>query len=247
MTSDLLTLLFAAGAVGAAPLAVSGPGASCPNDMRIVQGTHHEQVQRLCLDYRKSKCWSFLPGLVMMEPRRTPVSACMDIYEWPNTEGANPTVMMSYVEAEAACASRGKRMCSEVEWELACEGPEHRPWPYGWKQRKGVCNSDKPYRHYDETKINSHARAVRNAEARRLWQGAASGAFAACESSFGVRDLVGNVEEWVATSRPEWPYRSSLKGGYWSKAHSGCRGTNERHGPQFRFYEIGFRCCKEPS
>jgi hypothetical protein len=53
------------------------------------------------------------------------------------------------------------------------------------------------------------------------------------------------VEEWVVTSRPEWPHRSSLKGGYWSKPWAGCRGTNERHAPAFRFYEIGFRCCKD--
>ncbi|XYH93877.1 hypothetical protein ACMHYB_39410 [Sorangium sp. So ce1128] len=36
------------------------------------------------------------------------------------------------------------------------------------------------------------------------------------------------------------------KGGYWSKPWAGCRGTNDSHGPMFRFYEIGFRCCKDP-
>ncbi len=68
-----------------------------------------------------------------------------------------------------------------------------------------------------------------------------------CTSAFGISDLVGNVEEWVQTSRAEWKYPSSLKGGYWSKPWSGCRGTNDSHGPMFRFYETGFRCCAEPS
>ncbi|XYI04033.1 SUMF1/EgtB/PvdO family nonheme iron enzyme [Sorangium sp. So ce1128] len=66
--------------------------------------------------------------------------------------------------------------------------------------------------------------AVRAAETQRLWQGEPSGSYPACVSPYGVVDLVGNVEEWVSTSRPEWPHRSSLKGGYWSKPWAGCRG-----------------------
>ena len=58
--------------------------------------------------------------------------------------------------------------------------------------------------------------------------------------------MTGNGEEWVLTSCPEWANESSLKGGYWSKPWAGCRGTNDSHGPQFRFYEVGFRCCKDP-
>lgn len=237
-TESLLTLLLLAAAAPTQP--------TCPADMRLVEGVHHEEVQRVCLDYRKTRCWSFLPGLMLLEPRRTTVRTCMDRYEWPNTKGENPEVMMRFVEAEKACVSKGKRLCSEFEWEVACEGAERRPWPYGWQQREGVCNSDKMYRFYDEPKLNSSNAAIRDREVRRLWQGAPSGSFPRCESPSGIMDMVGNVEEWVTTSRPQWPHRSSLKGGYWSKKHTGCRGTNESHGPQFRYYEIGFRCCAEP-
>jgi formylglycine-generating enzyme required for sulfatase activity len=226
--------------------AAAAPKSACPADMVPVEGLHHEQVQRICDDYRASKCWSFLPGLVMLEPRRTPIRACMDRYEWPNKKGATPEVMVRFVEAEQRCTSVEKRLCSEFEWELACEGPRHLPWPYGWAQEPGACNSDKPYRAYSDKKISSSDAMVRAGEVKRLWQGAPSGSHPRCVSPFGAVDLVGNVEEWVSTSRPEWPFRSSLKGGYWSKAYSGCRGTNERHGPRFRYYEIGFRCCKDP-
>jgi formylglycine-generating enzyme required for sulfatase activity len=220
---------------------------ACPPDMRLVEGVHHENLLRLCTDWRQGHCFSIFPGLVAREPRETPIRTCMDTYEWPNRAGAEPVVMLRFVEAEAACASAGKRLCTEFEWELACEGPEATPWPYGWKQTPGACNSDKPYRPMSEARLASNDPAVREAETRRGWQGEPSGSRPACVSAYGVYDLTGNVEEWVTTSRPEWAFRSSLKGGYWSKPWAGCRGTNDSHGPQFRFYEVGFRCCKDPS
>lgn len=225
--------------------APAGQGA-CPADMRLVQGVHHEYVQRLCTDWRSGHCYSMFPGLLAQEPRVTAVHTCMDTYEWPNRAGALPVVMVRFVEAEAACASAGKRLCTEFEWEMACEGPETRPWPYGWRYDPGKCNTEKPYRPVSEAALASNDAAVRAAATQRAWQGEASGSHPACVSSHGVADLTGNVEEWVVTSRPEWPYRSSLKGGYWSKPWVGCRGTNDSHGPQFRFYEVGFRCCKDP-
>jgi formylglycine-generating enzyme required for sulfatase activity len=219
----------------------------CPADMVLVEGVHHEEVQRLCIRYEKGRCWSFQPGLVLYEPGHTPVRACVDRHEWPNEAGERPVVMAKFTEAEESCKSAGKRLCTEAEWELACEGPRMQPWPYGWAQDAEACNSVKTYRPYDEQKLVSGDAAVRAAEVARLWQGEPSGSRPRCVSPFGVADMVGNVEEWVVTSRPEWPYRSGLKGGFWSKAWAGCRGTNERHAPGFRFYEIGFRCCKDPA
>jgi formylglycine-generating enzyme required for sulfatase activity len=221
--------------------------AECPDDMRLIEGVHHEQLERICVDYRNGKCWGFFPNLAMMEPRHTQIATCMDLYEWPNQKGKRPQVMMSFIEAEKMCAAKGKRMCTEFEWELACEGPQHRPWPWGWERRGDVCNNDKRYRAFSIEKVSSSDKQVRDREVARIWQGAPSGAYPECKTHAGVMDMVGNVEEWVATSRKEWPHRSSLKGGYWSKQWAGCRGTNDSHSPQFRFYEIGFRCCRAPS
>jgi hypothetical protein len=241
----LAQLLGAASAsVPAAPPPPSSAG--CPADMRLVEGVHHEFIQRLCTSYHADHCFAFLPGFVAYEPRETPIHVCMDTYEWPNRAGVVPAVMDRFVDAEAKCASAGKRLCSEFEWEQACEGPDTLPYPYGYKQIPGACNSDKVYRPVSEAKLASNNSAVWEAETKRAWQGEPAGAYPACVSAYGVFDLAGNAEEWVTTSRPEWPFRSGLKGGYWSKPWAGCRGTNERHGPQFRFYEVGFRCCKDP-
>ena len=244
----LLDLLFALGSPAPSVPAPPPPNdlSACPGDMRLVEGTHYEDIQRLCVDWRGDHCYAIFPGLLAEEPRATPVRVCMDVYEWPNRKGDLPAVMDRFVEAEAKCADAGKRLCTEFEWETACEGPRTLPWPYGYKRDGAACNTEKRYRTVSEAKLASADPRVREAETSRLFQGEPLGAFPACVSAYGVMDLVGNVEEWVATSRPEWPYRSSLKGGYWSKPWAGCRGTNESHGPQFRFYEVGFRCCKDP-
>ncbi len=243
LESVLAQLLTAAPAGGAAAPA----GGTCPDGMRLVRGVHSDQVQRVCDELHQGHCFSFLPGLAAREGRETPVSTCMDEYEWPNRAGAKPVVMLRYVEAEERCRSAGKRMCTEVEWELACEGPSASPFPYGWRFDPNACNSAKPYKPVSEAKLLSEDPEVRGREVKRVWQGEPSGSHPACVSSFGVVDLVGNVEEWVATSRPEWTWRSSLKGGFWAKPWAGCRGTNDSHGPMFRFYEVGFRCCRDPA
>lgn len=229
------------------PLAALPATAGCPEDMVLVEGTHYEYVQRVCTDFRGGHCWSYYPGAIALEPRETRVRTCMDRYEWPNKKGSLPVVMRRFVEAEAECASAGKRLCTEFEWEMACEGPFTLPFPYGQAQDPRACNVSKRYKPVSERALLSGNVKVRAAETQRVWQGDPSGSFPACMSPYGVIDMVGNVEEWVSTSRPEWPYRSSLKGGYWSKPWAGCRGTNDSHGPMFRFYEIGFRCCKDPA
>ncbi len=237
ITGSLLSLL----AIPKAP--ASSP---CPSDMAHVAGDHVEDLQRVCTEKRfGNKCFAFAPGLLFGEGARTALDVCVDRFEWPNRAGALAEVMVSYLEAEAACASVDKRLCTEYEWELACEGAVPSPWPYGWSRERGACNNDKTFRAYDEQKLASPDAEVKTREVLRLMQAEPSGSFARCESAFGVKDQIGNVEEWVRTSRAAWPYRSSLKGGYWSKPWSGCRGTNESHSPGFRYYQTGFRCCRD--
>ncbi len=220
---------------------------TCPDGMALVQGTHFEIVQRLCIDHRGPGCFAFFPGLNAVEGIATRIETCMDRYEWPNKKGELPAVNVSFRSAKARCEKVHKRLCTELEWELACEGESLSPFPYGDVQEEAACVNEKPYLQYDQDKLDSDRPEVVSREVKRLFQGEPSGSRPRCTSAFGISDLVGNVEEWVQTSRAEWKYPSSLKGGYWSKPWSGCRGTNDSHGPMFRFYETGFRCCAEPS
>ena len=226
-----------------------GPSAACPADMRLVEGTHYDEVEHLCVDPRSDRkdthCFAYQEGLSAFEGAATPVRVCMDRFEAPNLRGAKPFVMKSFDQGRRWCEARGKRMCSEQEWELACEGSDARPWVYGWTNDKRACNSDKAWRQYDVQKLYKNGDDEQTKEIERLWQGLPSGTLATCVSPFGIVDMMGNVEEWVS-SRKGRSHPGSLMGGFWAKPWTGCRGTNDAHEPTFAFYETGFRCCAEP-
>jgi sulfatase modifying factor 1 len=147
---------------------------------------------------------------------------CMDRYEAPNIEGANPMVMQSAVDAIVWCGARGKRLCTEWEWEWACY------------QTGEPCRNDQQWMEWDRKMVSSPS------EVERLWQGAPSGSYPECRTPSGIYDLRGNVEEWVVSPGRDWPY--GLKGGWWAKV-TPCHRINDAHEPEFRFYETGFRCC----
>jgi sulfatase modifying factor 1 len=225
-----------------------GPSPECPQDMRLVRGRHYDEMQHLCVSPRKdakdTHCFEYFPDLSAEEGGVVDVDVCMDMFEAPNVRGKKPLLMKSYEMATDYCAERSKRVCTEQEWEQACEGDEHRPLAYGWKVDLAMCNSGKTWRQFDVKKLYSHDKADVKEETERLDQSEPSGKFATCVSPFGVFDMMGNVEEWV-TSRKGRRYRGALMGGFWSKPWTGCRGTNDAHEEAFTFYETGFRCCAD--
>ncbi|MSP25735.1 MAG: hypothetical protein EXR75_11335 [Myxococcales bacterium] len=223
-----------------------GPSAACPADMRLVEGAHYEHVAHVCLDERKDKkdshCFAYAEDVSVLDGPVTELRVCMDRFEAPNAMGQKPMVMQSFEMAERWCAKRKKRVCSEQEWELACEGPGHRALAYGWSVNVRACNSNKGWRPVDFAAFDGPREGALK-EAGKLWQGTPSGRYASCVSPFGVVDMMGNVEEWVKTrSGRAWP--GALMGGFWAKPWTGCRGTNDAHQPTFAFYETGFRCCR---
>jgi formylglycine-generating enzyme required for sulfatase activity len=177
---------------------------------------------------------------------------CVDRFEAPNRRGARPLVMQSAEDAVAWCAARHKRLCREDEWIEACQGEEHRKYPYGNEHVDGRCNDDKSWRKVDEATLARWPAPEAREHAEALYQAAPSGSKRKCVSEDGVHDLTGNVEEWVVRTREHanpWPYL--LVGCYWAGCYGGgkptCHSTNDAHGPSFRFYETGFRCCKDAS
>ena len=237
--------------IASAPVDTSGdpgPSPDCPSDMRLVTGDHFDEVEHFCLEPKKdtkdTHCYSYWEGETALLGTETQIKVCMDQFEAPNKKGVEPFVMKSYESGKKWCEERHKRMCSEQEWETACEGPDYRPLSYGWAVDKKICNSDKEWRKVD-FKLFDKGGKVADEESKRLWQGAPSGRYVDCVSPFGIFDMQGNVEEWV-TSRASRRYPGSLMGGFWAKPWTGCRGTNDAHQPSFTFYETGFRCCADP-
>lgn len=224
-----------------------GPSARCPSDMRLVEGVHHDDMAHVCQDVRDDSgtehCYRYATGFSLMEGPTTPISVCVDRFEAPNQRGAAPMVMQSYDSATRWCEKRNKRLCTEEEWETACEGAEHLPFAYGWSVNTKLCNSNKGWKKVDfEAFGKGREEALK--ESKRLWQGSPSGRYKTCVSPFGVFDMMGNVEEWV-TSRKTRKHAGALMGGFWAKPWTGCRGTNDAHRTHFAFYETGFRCCKD--
>jgi hypothetical protein len=88
-------------------------------------------------------------------------------------------------------------------------------------------------------------RSTRDAAIERLWQADPIGSHPDCVSPFGAYDMVGNVDEWTDNSQESTAQPSTLNGGYWGPVRNTCRLTTKTHGPEFQFYQIGFRCCSD--
>jgi formylglycine-generating enzyme required for sulfatase activity len=175
---------------------------------------------------------------------------CVDRYEAPNLPGERPLVMESAVLAEQWCKEKGKRLCTEDEWDTACEGPNQSTYPYGDTHVDGQCNDDRTWKVVDEGALNTWPAAAAQNEVEKLWQGSLSGADPGCVSGYGVYDMTGNVEEWVVRTKPHVnSYPHVLKGCYWAGCFGGskptCQSTNPAHADGFMYYETGFRCCAD--
>jgi formylglycine-generating enzyme required for sulfatase activity len=161
-----------------------------------------------------------------------------------------PWVLTSWLQARSLCEKEGKRLCTEDEFNFACEGPEMLPQVNGFDRDPKVCNIDKPYRQPDHTRqLETYEKCLKTdwckAELERLDQRHAIGSVNTCVSWAGVVDMNGNVNEWVELPGKEPPNRSGLKGGWWGPVRNRCRPTVTFHKEFDYGYEAGFRCCKD--
>ena len=169
---------------------------------------------------------------------------CMDVYEYPNREGEMPRSEISWVDAEAACQSEGKRLCSSSEWELACRGTTQRRFSYGSERDASRCN----------TPIEGSGPGQGPIPLQPI------GSFPDCVSEEGVHDLNGSLSEWVADPwdgpapsfqpdaviDPE-TWRTLRGGTMWSQTFYGQNCTS-RHGHPKEGWtnnDDGFRCCRD--
>jgi len=234
-------------ALAQAPAAPRRPETEgCAEGMVRVRGGWCPQVTQRCEHWMaegSERCERFTAP-TRCEGRRRPMDFCIDRYEYPNRAGARPEVMVTWIEATAACAAQGKRLCGENEWTFACEGEEALPYPYGYARDATACVIDH-HAAAPDRRLLRYPRAQAMPEALRVNESSPSGAMPRCVSPFGVYDLTGNVDEWTVSASGR-PYRSALKGGWWSQVRTRCRPVTRAHYEHFRYYQIGFRCCADP-
>jgi hypothetical protein len=208
----------------------------CPANMVLVEGNYCPKVQLNCkryLDpkgrYEQFRCAEYGPSECLSKERRH-LRFCIDRTEFTEPGQNLPANHKSFTHGERECAALGKRMCRESEWNFACEGEEMRPYPYGFARDSSACNADR----LDVVSPEGKLRDLR----------APGGAFSRCKSPFGVMDMAGNLEEFVARD-VRGPVQPAMKGAYWQPSRNFCRANQTAHDRYYNGTETGFRCCAD--
>ena len=215
---------------------------ACPKEMALVEGQYCTDVSQPCDRWLDDEKLPFARCAVFHEPARcTGVRVkqrfCIDRYEYTAPGDDLPLNFQSFQKSNALCAKLGKRLCSEAEWNFACEGEEMRPYPYGFK-REPKCNQDRE----DLYEANPHRQILADRRER-------SDARPDCVSPFGVYNLAGNMDESVLRDGKGHmdPYRNALKGGWWMAARARCRPATTAHDDYYKDIQVGTRCCQDAS
>ena len=211
----------------------------CPPDMAAVVGNYCTDVDYTCKTWLDPPDSPFARCGVYERParckgKREPMAFCMDRTEYTPPGETLPQNQASLLIAARVCKGIGKRLCTEREWNFACEGEEMRPYPYGF-ERVRVCNHDREDLYLEDPR--------KQVLADRRWQ---SGSRSECASPFGIFDMVGNLDEPVLKDPPGVaPFRTALKGGWWMPARNRCRPATTAHNDHFTGMQIGIRCCAD--
>ncbi|MGY0219400.1 formylglycine-generating enzyme family protein [Endozoicomonadaceae bacterium StTr2] len=175
-------------------------------------------------------------------------AACNNGMPW---NARHPVNCVDYNQAKAFCASEGKRLPTEAEWEKAARGTDGRIFP--WGNEPASCD-----------------RAVMNQKVagNKMGPGCGSGKTLAVGSKpegaspYGVMDMAGNLFEWTSDwystdyyanspyENPQGPAtgtRKVLRGSSWLMRISNSMASNVRsdYSPLGQGYVVGFRCASD--
>lgn len=233
-------------APGEAARAAEGETAKspCPDDMVWVRGSYCTEVKQKCLEWLDDETLPYARCAVYENPvqcvgPRVPLSFCIDRFEYTRPGDEAPLNHMSFETGSKLCQSLGKRLCTESEWNFACEGEEMRPYPYGWA-REAKCNQDRSDL-FEMAVVDGKRRQVLKDNRQP------SDPDSACVSPFGVYDMVGNLDEPVLREATRYspPFRNALKGGWWMAARNRCRPATTAHDDFYEDTQVGVRCCSD--
>lgn len=152
----------------------------------------------------------------------------IDLLPWPNEPNAIPTTAVTREEASLLCESKQKRLCTELEWERACKGPDNTTYEYGDTYRKEPCG----------TGISLEQAARRP-----------TGEHAQCKSKFGVSEMHGGAWEWTSSAwgrgtKDKDASQGVLRGGNSVAGELVGRCANAiARDPAKKSPTMGFRCC----
>lgn len=149
----------------------------------------------------------------------------IDTLPYPDEIGGIPTTNVSRADAAKLCEAKGKRLCSELEWERACKGPDSTTYEYGDTYQKATCGTGVAVE-----------QAAKHPSGQRV----------TCKSAFGVQEMHGGAWEWTDSpwARGTKGDLGVLRGG---NAKAGelvgrCANAIARK-PKTSSAIMGFRCC----
>jgi formylglycine-generating enzyme required for sulfatase activity len=209
----------------------------CARGMVLVEGDYCTEVRQACVAWVDppqsplARCAKFAP--TECTGQKVHKRFCIDRDEYVAPGETLPEGDLSWIEAKALCDGQHKRLCRETEWELACEGEQMFPYPTGYERDAKACNFDK------NNLVDARTGKLRD-------QRQPASALEHCVSPYGVRNMTGNVDEWVLRDRTWGEWRSALKGGWWMAARDRCRPATTAHDEHFHELPSGARCCADP-
>ena len=184
-----------------------------------------------------------------------------DFDQWVRLEPHRPVIHVNWFEASAYCRWAGRRLTTELEWEVATAGQSDTASPR--------LASTPPHSllttHLSPQKRRfpwgDHPPAAEHANLN--WHGMGCvdvAAFLASDSAFGCRQMIGNVWEWTASdflrypgfvadpykeySQPWFGTHKVLRGGCWVTRSRLLRNTwRNFYTPDRRDVWAGFRTC----
>jgi sulfatase modifying factor 1 len=174
-------------------------------------------------------------------------------------KGANlPVESVTWIEADQYCTKSNKRLPTEAEWEFAARAGSDTPYSWGNEfdpKQANFCDKNCKENLKDTTVSDGFQTT------------APVGSFPA--NAFGLHDMAGNVNEWVADwmadnyyrvspkKDPTGPIRSErvmrggtntkvFRGGSWSNAADELRSANRKAlWVDYRIENLGFRCAAD--
>jgi formylglycine-generating enzyme len=220
------------------PEALAPP--ACPAEMVLVEGSYCTDVRQDCTRWLDdetlpfARCAEYSPKSRCVG-KRVPMRFCIDKREYTPAGQDLPQNWASFEIASKTCKGIGKRICTDSEWNFACEGEDMLPYPYGY-ERKPVCNQDQT----DLFEKNPKMQVLKDLREP-------GGARPECVSPFGVENMAGNMDEPTLREGfdKNYPFRNALKGGWWMPARNRCRPATTAHDDHFKDIQIGVRCCDE--
>lgn len=245
--------------------------ADTPSDETSRQGSANvTTVASFCLDLTEVTAQAYatctacdpLPTTVEFEGLTPNGRAFESQYCNGSQAGELPVNCVDWHQAKAYCATLGKRLPTEAEWELSARGTTSRTYPWGNAapsgERLNACG----------TECSRMLTAKLEKAGKGPWPAmygdddaapatAPVGHYPKGATPEGVQDLAGNVWEWTESPYCPYPFddqancgdsRRVLRGGGWDTTERLNVRAARRYptAPAARGKSIGFRCAKSP-